>query len=275
MHWKFCYYGGLVLNNKNEKRIEFEKAIIDGVEIKRCEKSQQSYKKHLHHELSIGIIEEGSTVVEFGKVRYEFKEGDGVIIPSFMSHMCALKDIEHWCFIMLYIDPIYYEDKLHFDDVVNMNGECVAKLKAFIQSLQTETDDVLIEERLIELLVFLETNTQSYPKAKKNEANDGTYGQIKSFIELHYNQELSLIQIEEKFGINKFTLIRNFKNLFNTAPIAYQLQLKVAEVKKLILLGEDIFDICHKVGFYDQSHLIREFKKMNGISPTEYLNNFK
>jgi AraC-like DNA-binding protein len=34
-----------------------------------------------------------------------------------------------------------------------------------------------------------------------------------------------------------------------------------------------ITDFCYEAGYSDQSHLIREFKKYTGITPTEYINN--
>lgn len=262
-----------MVNSAIEKKVEFAKTIIDGVEIKRCEKSHQSYKKHLHHELSIGIIEEGTTTVNFANAQYTFTEGDGIIIPPYMSHICSPDDIDHWRVVMLYINPAYYQDKLVFNDLVKLTGDCVARLNKFIESLESEMDTKMNEEALIELLVFLEGRTQKQHSNDTSINSISRIRQVKNFIEQHYTDELSLTQIEEIFGINKSTLIRNFQRYYNTAPIAYQLQLKVAEVKRCLSKGEDVFDLCERVGFYDQAHLIREFKKMNGISPMAYLKN--
>lgn len=35
----------------------------------------------------------------------------------------------------------------------------------------------------------------------------------------------------------------------------------------------NIADLCYEAGYADQSHLIREFKKYTGMTPTQYLNN--
>lgn len=35
----------------------------------------------------------------------------------------------------------------------------------------------------------------------------------------------------------------------------------------------NITDLCYQAGYGDQSHLIKEFKKITGITPTQYLNN--
>ncbi|WP_228446764.1 helix-turn-helix domain-containing protein [Chryseobacterium sp. 3008163] len=35
----------------------------------------------------------------------------------------------------------------------------------------------------------------------------------------------------------------------------------------------NITDLCYDAGYADQSHLIKEFKKYTGITPTQYLKN--
>jgi AraC-like DNA-binding protein len=55
--------------------------------------------------------------------------------------------------------------------------------------------------------------------------------------------------------------------------MAYQLQLKMAEAKKLLMQQVSILDVCYELGFYDQAHFTREFYKMNGLSPSIYQEN--
>jgi AraC-like DNA-binding protein len=71
--------------------------------------------------------------------------------------------------------------------------------------------------------------------------------------------------------LNKFAIIRNFKKIYVSTPAAYHLQYRVAEAKRLLKEGVDVFDICAELKFYDQAHLIREFKKMYGVTPGSYL----
>lgn len=215
---------------------------MEGIEIKQCIRKEQSYKKHVHKELSIGLIEMGATVVEFGNESYRFEKNDLIIIPPLLSHRCSPDDINQWQFIMVYIDPKYYECKMEFTKVTKIQGEAVSGFLDFITSMSDGMNSMRMEELL----------------------------DIKEYIDYHYKEELSLYDLEKMFGINKFTLIRKFKTFFNTTPSAYKLQLKVAEAKKYLDKGVDVFEICEEMGFFDQSHFIREFKKMNGISPMEY-----
>ncbi len=82
----------------------------------------------------------------------------------------------------------------------------------------------------------------------------------------HLRDDLTLDKLQQISGLNKFTMIRNFKKSYLTTPAAYHLQNRVAEAKQLLSRGADVFDICEELRFYDQAHLIREFRKMYGVT---------
>ncbi len=258
------------MNSNKIKYLKINKSIMEGIEIKQCIRKEQSYKKHVHKELSIGLIEMGATVVEFGNESYRFEKNDLIIIPPLLSHRCSPDDIDQWQFIMVYIDPKYYESKMEFTKVTKIQGEAVSGFQDFITSMSDGMNSMRIEEQLIELLIQLENTSKKKTLFEYQSMDESKLLDIKEYIDYHYKEELSLHNLEEMFGINKFTLIRKFKTFFNTTPRAYKLQLKVAEAKKYLDNGVDVFEICEEMGFFDQSHFIREFKKMNGISPMEY-----
>lgn len=261
--------------DKKKKRLEYNRSIVDGVEIKCISRTNQCYKKHLHNELSIGVIEEGSTQVILGEDSYHIKTNEGVLIPPLMSHMCSPVDINFWEVIMLYIHPKYYEDVIHFNHAAKLTGKNLKIFMQFVEGLKRETDVVSLESMLIELLLQLETSTQKleFERVRSEEKSEAV--KIKDYIINHFTEEISLDLLENHFGINKFMIIRQFKKRYNTTPRAYQLQLKTAEAKSSITKGEDILDILNRIGFYDQAHFIREFKKMHGISPFAYQESIK
>jgi AraC-like DNA-binding protein len=242
------------MNSNKIKYLKINKSIMEGIEIKQCIRKEQSYKKHVHKELSIRLIEMGATVVEFGNESYR----------------CSPDDIDQWQFIMVYIDPKYYESKMEFTKVTKIQGEAVSGFLDFITSMSYGMNNMRMEELLIELLIQLENTSKKKTLFEYQSMDESKLLDIKEYIDYHFKEELSLHDLEKMFGINKFTLIRKFKTFFNTTPSAYKLQLKVAEAKKYLDKGVDVFEICEEMGFFDQSHFIREFKKMNGVSPMEY-----
>ena len=256
-----------IINHKIINGTEFKKSVINGVEIKLCRLSSSDYKSHVHNELSIGYIIDGSTQLSFADTIIHFNKGDGVIIPPFTTHKCSPNDVNTWSYIMLYIDTKYYKNEIEFTHPQNINGSKLTKLIEFIRQLLDEQDPLMLETILVELLIDFGDSLQKEENLSHEDLIEKTYHYILANV---YNV-LSLDILQDVSGLNKFTLIRNFKKKYQTTPAAFHLQARVSEAKTLLSKGENVLDICNRLHFYDQSHLIREFKKMYDITPSLYL----
>jgi len=253
---------------EKERHMEFSRSIIEGVEIKWCRNDLHAYKSHVHNELSLGYIIEGTTDLTLNDGTIFYETGDGVIIPPLMTHRCAPKDINHWVYVMLFVDPCYYGDLVSFNQAKKLTGNQAQKLRGFIEQLLTEETPDILENILIELLI--EFGEKEISETIATTTID-TVKTIHDYILSHVNDVITLDKLQQITGLNKFTIIRNFKKLYVTTPAAYHLQYRVAEAKRLLSKGVDVFEICEELRFYDQAHLIREFKKMYGITPVTYV----
>ena len=256
-----------------DSNMEFIRSIIDVVEIKLCKNSSHAYKPHVHNELSLGFILDGSTDLTLNDKTIHYQTGDGVIIPPLMTHICAPNDINNWAYVMLFIDPAYYSDVVSFNRAERLTGNQALKLMDFIEQLLIEEIPDTLENILIELL--LEFGAKSTIEATATVNTSDIVRTIHDYILNHVNEDITLDKLEQISGLNKFSIIRNFKKQYTTTPAAYHLQCRVAEAKSLLSKGSDVFDICEELKFYDQAHLIREFKKMYGITPGTYKEQMK
>lgn len=257
---------------EQERPIEFSRSIIEGVEIKLCRNDLHAYKPHVHNELSLGYIIEGSTDLTLNDRTIHYGSGDGVIIPPLMTHRCAPNDINCWAYIMLFVDPGYYSDAVSFSQAKKLTGNQVRKLIGLIRQLLIEKIPDTLENILIELLI--EFGEKDISERTSIDTSD-IVKTIHDYILNHVNDNITLDKLQQISGLNKFSIIRNFKKLYITTPAAYHLQYRVAEAKRLLSKGADVFDICEELRFYDQAHLIREFKKMYGITPGTYIEQLK
>jgi len=257
---------------EQDRHMEFSRSIISGVEIKRCRNIPHAYKSHVHNELSLGYIVEGSTDLSLNDNTIFYESGDGVIIPPLMTHRCVPKEINHWAYVMLFVDPSYYSDLVSFSQAKKLTGNQAQKLIGFIEQLLIETIPDTLENILIELL--LEFGDKDISEITTTDTSD-IVKTIHDYILNHVNDVITLDKLQQISGLNKFSIIRNFKKLYITTPASYHLQYRVAEAKGLLSKGVDVFDICEELRFYDQAHLIREFRKMYGITPATYTQQLK
>lgn len=65
--------------------------------------------------------------------------------------------------------------------------------------------------------------------------------------------------------------MRTFRRSIGLSPYAYLTQIRVEAAKKLLNEGASIADVASDIGFTDQSHLTRHFKRITGVTPGQYL----
>jgi AraC-like DNA-binding protein len=54
-------------------------------------------------------------------------------------------------------------------------------------------------------------------------------------------------------------------------PHEYQVQVRIMKAKTFLRLGRSISETASLVGFVDQSHFTRHFKRLVGITPGKFL----
>ena len=75
-----------------------------------------------------------------------------------------------------------------------------------------------------------------------------------------------------EYYISSYHMIRKFASENGLTPHKFQMQCRVRKAQELLREGYKVIDVAHMVGFCDQSHLDRVFKKQVGISPEQYIN---
>jgi len=81
---------------------------------------------------------------------------------------------------------------------------------------------------------------------------------------------VTLRALAEVAGLSMYRLARRFRAEVGMPPYAYQLQLRVAEAKRLLAAGRSISRTALECGFYDQAHLTQQFKRYVGVTPGAY-----
>ena len=82
--------------------------------------------------------------------------------------------------------------------------------------------------------------------------------------------EISIAEISQKVNISSYHLIRKFSDENGLTPHKFQMQCRIRKAQELLREGYKVTDVAQMVGFCDQSHLDRVFRKQVGITPAEY-----
>jgi AraC-like DNA-binding protein len=90
----------------------------------------------------------------------------------------------------------------------------------------------------------------------------------RDYLHARYTQPVRLEQLAAVTGVSRFHLAHLFTRATGVPPHAYQNQLRIAAACRLLRAGVQPAHI--DVGFADQSHLGRHFKRIVGVTPGEY-----
>ncbi len=91
---------------------------------------------------------------------------------------------------------------------------------------------------------------------------------LRDYIYDRLDQDISLSELAASvgFSVSYFTCL--FKQSLGLAPHQYLITCRVERAKSLLLKSDlTLAEVAHAVGFADQSHLNRHFKRLMGISP--------
>jgi AraC-like DNA-binding protein len=80
----------------------------------------------------------------------------------------------------------------------------------------------------------------------------------------------SLDELAHLTEMNKFVLLRHFKRRFGTTPHHYLISLRVERARVLLARGIPPIAVAATLGFADQGHFGRHFKRIVGVAPAEF-----
>jgi AraC-like DNA-binding protein len=113
----------------------------------------------------------------------------------------------------------------------------------------------------------------SYRKGKlaKREAADyRLVRKVKEHLDECYMREVPLDELAALANVGRFRLARTFAAEVGFPPHAYQMLVRIENAKRMLLDGAAASDIARIVGFVDQSHMIRHFRRIEGITPFRF-----
>ena len=131
--------------------------------------------------------------------------------------------------------------------------------------------DMRINEKLTGLLTLLIAESWHPEAGSHIGGKKKSLQYVKTYLEEHYREKITLDRLAGQFYLNKFYLARTFKEQFGATVLGYLEQVRITRAKQLLRFSDLTAEaVGQEVGIGEPGYFCRVFKKVEGISPGEY-----
>lgn len=149
-----------------------------------------------------------------------------------------------------------------------------AQLKEIIGYEASLSESILTLGTLAEIinwLIGLEQRLSRFITRNDEQKNHRLIAKAKKYILDHYAEEISLNQVAEAINISPGYLSTIFRQYTGIRFTDYVTEIKIGEAKKLLRESEyKIYEISEMLGYQNAYYFSKVFKKITGMTPSEF-----
>jgi AraC-like DNA-binding protein len=259
---------------------------------------------HRHTEAQITLISKGAGTLIAGNYTQPFKAGEVYILGANQPHIFRAepKYFEHPKAGSIHAIHIYLNLELFSNTIFKLpefnqirkfvrtthNGfqlpeKFVREAAKKIKKIRSTTGLERLQ-KFIWLLNFFSTEVKEWKSLStgfsRNELTDTEGMRINDIYQYtidHYADKISLKKVAEVAHITPHAFCKYFKKHTRKTYMGFLNEIRINEACKKIIAGnfDSIATVGYSVGFNNTITFNRVFKKITGITPTEYINKYK
>ncbi|MBI1276914.1 MAG: helix-turn-helix domain-containing protein [Anaerolineaceae bacterium] len=241
-----------------------------------------AFGRHTHEGFAIGVIERGAETFYYRGAMHTAPAGSVVVVSPDELHTGQAAVDNGWSYRMMYpaADLLarvaseiagsprgipYFDVPIYHDSVV------FDALRSAQITLEQSHSALERESCLIHALALLvRRHAVDRPILAQSGLAHDALRQAQDYLHANYAEDISLEGLAKLVYLSPFHLSRLFRDQLGLPPHTYLNQIRVNRAKTLLNTGLSLAGVAHAVGFADQSHLTKAFKRVVGIPPGQY-----
>lgn len=160
--------------------------------------------------------------------------------------------------------------QLHFKPAPNIDEQVFLSCKRLHAAMPEDAAAIVQQSRLAECVGMLLTSHAEQRVPAMPSPGKQPLLRARDFLFDRFAHSVSLEEIAAIAGLSRFHFLKAFTALFGLTPHAYQICLRIKRSLPLLRKRMSLAQIAEMMGFYDQSHFIRHFKRTTCVTPGQY-----
>ena len=285
----------IIQNNQKELKEHGNYAFPVNISIEEI----QSYEKgvflwHWHPEIELTLILSGEIEYQVNDATYILTAGNGLFCNSNSLHSGYMRNEKECTYLSITFHPRFlygYENSilqtkyvslitaneawssLHLHNSVPWHREVLIGIKKIYELSKAPDSDFEMQVHMLLMNIWhkfykhfsSQPDNEIKPKHHLQRLRD-----IITFIEEHYNQEISLEDVAKSATICKSECCRFFKKHMGMTIFDYILYVRIQNSLPLLANADSITEVASTVGFSSPSYYSQIFKRYMKCTPMEY-----
>lgn len=209
-----------------------------------------------------------------GSFTKAFEEYNSVVLSDAISSLCNLIDSHPHHYIQALdaaINILYLALSLLPDSIDTLNSIFSGSPDGYMS--------IYRQQNTSQIVTWLNTFSNGicdFFDVRTKDYKNRIVFDVKNYIKDHVSEKLTLNQVAAQFGISTSYLSQLFGRYSNLGFNEYINYVKVQEAKRLLVEEHlKIYEVADIMSFGSEFYFSKVFKKIEGISPSEYVNSIK
>jgi AraC-like DNA-binding protein len=249
-------------------------ADLRGLEVLNASYETFAFAPHRHAAHVVALVESGTHAFDHRGRVVIAPAGTIVFLDPEERHTGYGYRRSEWSYRVLYLEPTWFAELAgatpHFEPSAARDDVLADLIRALCRTMR-EPSTALAQQVLMLAIArhSLRHSDQRMPAVRAMSEPDAVR-RARELIDDRYDENLTLSELASASGLSPYRLCHSFSRSVGFAPHEYLTCRRIERAKMLLRSGLPPADVAVVVGFCDQSHLTRHFRRRVGVTPAQY-----
>jgi AraC-like DNA-binding protein len=254
------------------ERVRAWRTAVPGVsEVLHAHFTDHVYPAHVHEQWTLLLVDTGGVDYTLERDRQQAVAGRVTVLPPQVSHDGRSASAGGFDKRVVYLDDRWLPERLTGAAVRRPSLADIPlarAVSALHRALAAPGEELEAESRLALVVDRVVRHLDLTAPAPRETRDAGLARWLRD--RLDADPAASLEALAAELGLHASHLVRVFGREYGLPPHRFVTGQRLDRARGLLLAGEPIAEVAVTVGFHDQSHLTRHFRRLLGVPPGRY-----